>query len=180
MCDGFKEGMQTEESIRVAKMLEQKGVHALVLSGGFVSRAPMYVMRGAMPVNTLAAHMDNSLMSLFVKLFGRKLIPGLSFSENYFLEDAKIFRNNLKMPLVYVGGLLSEENIETVLAEGFNAVAIARALIKDTDFIKKIREKQLNHSSCDTCNHCIAVMYNGPFSCIQNEIVFNEQRIKQN
>ena len=41
MHDGFKGGMQTEECLEVAKELEKMGVHALVLSAAFVSRAPM-------------------------------------------------------------------------------------------------------------------------------------------
>jgi 2,4-dienoyl-CoA reductase-like NADH-dependent reductase (Old Yellow Enzyme family) len=153
----------------VAKTLEKSGVNALVLSGGFVSKAPMYVMRGAMPVKTLANHIDNLAMHIGVRLFGNLLIPTVPFQENYFLPDARIFRHQLKMPLVYVGGILSRENAEEALSEGFEAVAIARALIKDPDFIRKMLNDELNRSSCDTCNHCIAVMYNGPFVCIQNE-----------
>jgi hypothetical protein len=61
MRDGFSGGMEMDEAVEVAKTLEQIGVYALVLSGGFVSRAPMYVMRGAMPLATLAKHMDNIL-----------------------------------------------------------------------------------------------------------------------
>jgi 2,4-dienoyl-CoA reductase-like NADH-dependent reductase (Old Yellow Enzyme family) len=169
MRDGFQGGMDINESLDVAKELERMGVHALVLSGGFVSRAPMYVMRGKMPFDTLAKHMDNLLMSGFVKLFGKLLVPDVPFRENYFLDDARMFRKALKMPLVYVGGILSKVNIDEVLSEGFNAVAIARALIKDPDFINKLLKEKLQHSSCDTCNYCIAVMYNGAFSCIQNE-----------
>jgi 2,4-dienoyl-CoA reductase-like NADH-dependent reductase (Old Yellow Enzyme family) len=169
MRDGFRGGMDMEESLEVAAWLEHAGVHALVLSGGFVSRAPMYVMRGAMPVATLAAHMNNPVMGLFVRLFGKLLVPDVTFAENYFLQDARKFRQTLTMPLIYVGGILSGENIATVLSEGFDAVAIARALIKDPDFIQKLLKEELQHSSCDTCNHCIAVMYNGPFSCIQND-----------
>ena len=41
MRDGFKGGMELEESLQVAKRLEESGAHALVLSGGFVSRAPI-------------------------------------------------------------------------------------------------------------------------------------------
>jgi 2,4-dienoyl-CoA reductase-like NADH-dependent reductase (Old Yellow Enzyme family) len=170
MRDGFRGGMDLEESLEVAKTLEKSGVHALVLSGGFVSKAPMYVMRGAMPVKTLAAHIDNIVMRLGVRLFGNLLIPAVPFQENYFLPDARVFRSQLKMPLVYVGGILSRENAEEALREGFEAVAIARALIKDPDFIRKLLDEDLKRSSCDTCNHCIAVMYNGPFVCIQNEI----------
>ncbi len=168
MSDGFKGGMEIPESLEVARKLESLGVHALVLSGGFVSRAPMYILRGAIPVKTLAKHVDNSLMSLSVRLIGKWLIPPVTFTENYFLEDARKFQGQLKLPLVYVGGVLSKENIDEVLKAGFDVVAIARALIKDPDFILKIHMEELQKSSCDTCNHCIAVMHNGPFECIQN------------
>ena len=168
MSDGFSGGMEFHESLEVARKLESLGVHALVLSGGFVSRAPMYILRGAMPVKTLSRHVDNALMSLSVRLIGKWLIPTVPFIENYFLNDARQFRQQLKLPLVYVGGILSKENIENVLSEGFDAVAIARALIKDPDFIRKIQVEESGKSSCDTCNHCIAVMYNGAFECIQN------------
>lgn len=169
MRDGFDGGMALDESIEVARELQRLGAHALVLSGGFVSHAPMYVMRGQMPIGTLAKHMDNALMGAFVRLFGRMLVPGVPFKENYFMADALQFRQALTMPLIYVGGILSEENINEALGNGFEAVAMARALIKDPDFIHRLREKSLRHSACDTCNHCIAVMYNGPFECIKNK-----------
>ena len=160
--------METNEALQVAKELEKLGVHALVLSGGFVSKAPMYVMRGSMPVTTLSRHTDNALMGLFVRLFGKMLVPDVAFKENYFLEEARLFRKELKMPLIYVGGILSEQNIEQVLHEGFEAVAIARALIENPTFVKDMLEKKLSRTTCDTCNHCIAVMYNGPFVCKQH------------
>lgn len=169
MRDGFTGGMQTEESLQVAKMLEDAGVDALVLSGGFVSRSPMYILRGAMPIKTLASGINDLATKSFVRLFGNFLIKSEPFQESYFLEDALKFRDHLKMPLVYVGGLISRERIDSVLAQGFEFVAIARALIKDPDFINKLMEKELSTSTCDTCNHCIAVMYNGKVSCIQND-----------
>lgn len=168
MRDGFTGGMELDESLQVAEELQRLGTHALVLSGGFVSRAPMYVMRGHMPVKTLSQHMNNKLMSCFVRLIGKQLVPSVPFTENYFLNDAKVFRKQLSIPLVYVGGILSKENIDEALNEGFEAVAIARALIRNPDFIQQLLDEKLKHSSCDTCNHCIAVMYNGPFNCIQN------------
>ena len=54
MNDGFKGGMQRQECLEVCKQLEKLGVDALVLTAGFVSRAPMEVMRGNMPLKTLA------------------------------------------------------------------------------------------------------------------------------
>ena len=44
MRDGFKGGMEIEESLQVAKRLLQLGAHALVLSGGFVYFQPKSVL----------------------------------------------------------------------------------------------------------------------------------------
>lgn len=168
MTDGFEGGITLNESIEIAKKLEELGVHALVLSSGFVSKAPMEVMRGNMPITTLAQHAGNKMLSVFIRAFGKFMVPSVPFKETYFLENAKKFRAILKVPIVYVGGILSKENIDNVLNEKFEAIAMARVLIKDPDFVNKLRLNEYKKSSCDTCNHCIAVMYNGPFECIQN------------
>lgn len=47
--DGFRTGLQLDEAIEIAKRYEAEGVDALVLSGGFMTRTPIYVMRGEGP-----------------------------------------------------------------------------------------------------------------------------------
>jgi 2,4-dienoyl-CoA reductase-like NADH-dependent reductase (Old Yellow Enzyme family) len=168
MRDGFRGGLEQDEALEIARMLEGWGADALVLSGGFVSRAPMYILRGAMPVGVLAHYMEAPLMKSFVRLFGRRLIPPEPFREVYFLEEALAFRRQIGIPLVYVGGLLSRRNIEEVLGAGFDLVGIARALIRDPGFIDKLYREELQQSGCDTCNYCIAAMYSREAACIQN------------
>ncbi len=169
MRDGFESGMQLDESLEVAKMLQEAGADALVLSGGFVSKAPMYILRGKMPVKVLAHYMDDAMMKVFVRLFGDILIKKEKFEEAYFLSDALRFREQLDIPLVYVGGLISREKIDEVLDNGFELVAMARALLKDPDFVNKLLNEEFSQSTCDTCNFCIAKMYSREVSCIQNE-----------
>lgn len=168
MHDGFKGGVDREEALQIAEMLEASGAHALVLSGGFVSKAPMYILRGAMPVKVLAHFMDNPLMRSFVRLFGKQLIPSQPFKEAYFLDDALQFRKRVKLPLVYVGGLVSREKMDEVLGHGFELLAMARALIHDPAFVQKLMDEELECSGCDTCNYCIARMYTHDVACIQN------------
>jgi 2,4-dienoyl-CoA reductase-like NADH-dependent reductase (Old Yellow Enzyme family) len=48
-------------------------------------------------------------------------------------------------------------------------IAFARALIKDPDFVNKLKKGELSRSECDTCNYCIAVMYSKITECIQNQ-----------
>ena len=168
MHDGFKGGMQTEECLEVAKELEKMGVHALVLSAGFVSRAPMEVMRGAMPLKTLAHYMDMKhfwWLKAGLALGGRILIPSVPYKEAYFLDDAKVFRKALKMPLIYVGGMTSKAKMEEVLSEGFTALQVARALVRDTEFVNKLRSGEQECSQCGHSNYCIGRMYTLEMKC---------------
>ena len=168
MHDGFRRGMQRAECLEVARELERLGVHAIILSAGFVSKAPMEVMRGAMPLRTMAYYMDTRKfwwLKAFVRLFGRVVIPTVPYREGYFLEDAKEFRAAVKLPLVYVGGMVSRGKMEEVLDAGFDALQMARALIHDTDFINKLHSGELSCSGCRHSNYCIGRMYTLEMRC---------------
>ncbi len=54
MYDGFKGGIEIPESLEIAREIERFGVDGIVLSGGFVSKAPMAVMRGLIPIYTMS------------------------------------------------------------------------------------------------------------------------------
>ena len=168
MHDGFKGGMQEDECIEVAKELERLGVHAIVLSAGFVSKAPMEVMRGAMPLKTLTHYMDMKKfwwLKAGISLAGRLMIPTVPYSEGFFLEDAKKFRAAVTLPLIYVGGLISKAKMEEVLDAGFEGLQMARALIHDTDFVNKLRDGVLECSGCKHSNYCIGRMYTLQMRC---------------
>lgn len=164
MRDGFKGGLELEECLEVAKALEAAGAHALVLSGGFVSKAPMYVMRGRMPIRSMTHYMKQWWLKWGVRMAGRLMIKDEPFTEGYFLEDAKKFRQALKLPLVYVGGLVSRSKIDEVLDEGFDCVAMARALVRDPGFVNRMREGA-GRCDCDHVNYCIARMYSVEMAC---------------
>lgn len=174
MHDGFKGGMQREECLEVARELERLGVHAIVLSAGFVSKAPMEVMRGAMPLKTMTHYMDMRKfwwLRAMVRLFGRIMVPTVPYKEGYFLEDAKQFRAAVKLPLIYVGGLTSLSKMEEVLEAGFQGLQVARALVRDTDFVNKLHTGQMTCSACGHSNYCIGRMYTLEMkchSCVEN------------
>lgn len=166
--DGFKGGMEIPECIEVAKMLEQEGAHALILSGGFVSRAPMYVMRGAMPLKSLTYYMQQFWLPIGVRLAGRVMIPSEPFKEAYFFDDAVKFREAVKLPLVYVGGLISREKIDMVLDAGFDYVSMARALLNEPGFVNRMQREEDARNACEHANYCIARMYSREMACHQH------------
>lgn len=168
MRDGFRGGMELDESLQVARKLQELGAHALVLSGGFVSKAPMYVMRGEMPIRTMTHYMTCWWLKYGVRMVGKYMIPSVPFREAYFLEDALKFREALDIPLVYVGGLVSRQKIEEVLNHGFEAVQMGRALLNEPDFVNRMRREENARCNCRHSNYCIARMYTLDMACHQH------------
>lgn len=165
MRDGFKGGLDIDDCLTVARAIQDHGVHALVLSGGFVSKAPMYVMRGEMPVYSMSHYMKQWWLKYGVRAVGKYMMEKVPFKPLYFLEDALRFREELSMPLVYVGGVVDGAGIERVLSEGFEFIQMGRALIKEPDFIKRLREDRSHNCGCDHVNYCIARMYSREMAC---------------
>ena len=159
MRDGFRGGMELDETMQVARRLEQSGAHALVLSGGFVSKAPMYVMRGEMPIRSMTHYMTCWWLKYGVRMVGKWMIPSVPFKEAYFLEDALKFRAALKIPLVYVGGLVSRDKIDEVLDDGFEA---------EPGFVNRMRAEEHARCNCRHSNYCIARMYSIEMACHQH------------
>jgi 2,4-dienoyl-CoA reductase-like NADH-dependent reductase (Old Yellow Enzyme family) len=167
--DGFKGGMEIDECLEVARELQRLGAHALVLSGGFVSKAPMYVMRGEMPIYSMTYYMKQLWLKYGVRMVGSLMIPKEPYKDLYFLDDARLFRSELTLPLIYVGGAVSREGIDKVLDdEGFDFVQMGRALLAEPDFVNKLRDCENAKSCCEHVNYCIARMYSREMACHKN------------
>ena len=170
MNDGFKSGLQEPDCLKVALQLEKSGAHALVLSGGFVSKAPMYVMRGRMPIHTMTHYMDQAWLKYSVRMFGGIMVPSHQFKPLYFLDQARMFREALKMPLVYVGGVTSRKDADKIIdEEGFEFLQMGRALLNEPDFVNKMEADDSHISSCEHLNYCIARMYSKDMACFQHQ-----------
>jgi len=79
---------------------------------------------------------------------------------------AKRVRQVVDLPLAYLGGVVSGEGVDNLMHEGFDMVAIGRALIHDPDFILKLKEDLKHVSPCNHCNICVAEMDKGGIRCV--------------
>ena len=93
------------------------------------------------------------------------MIPKEPFKELYFLEQARLFRERLSVPLVYVGGVVSSDGAEKVLDEGFDFIQMGRALLNEPDFVNRMKREQHHRCGCDHVNYCIARMYSREMAC---------------
>jgi len=166
LSDGFKSGFSLEECKYVSKELEKNGCSAIVLSGGFTSKTPFYLMRGAVPLGGMIKNGSSLAEKITMALFGPFIIKRYKFTPNFFLDQAKEIRKTVKMPLVYLGGVDSKKGIEEIINSGFEFIAIARALIHDSDFLIKIENNTIEKSGCTRCNKCIVEMDRDGVKCV--------------
>ena len=166
--DGFKSGQHPDELIEVAKELRKLGVEAIVLSGGFVSRAPMYVMRGQFPVKTMVHYFPwkQWWLKLGVLLGGKIVAPTVPFKPLFFMEDALKFKAAMPdYPFIYVGGVTSRKDADAVIDAGFPMLQMGRAVLEDTDFVNKMKADENHCSECEHSNFCIGRMYSKSMQC---------------
>ena len=156
--DGFRGGLELDESVQVARRLEARGADALVLSGGFVSRNPFYLFRGERPLRQMIAVEKSWRQKLALAAFGPALIHAYPFEPLYFLPLAREVRQAVRMPLVLLGGIKSKDDLDMAMREGFELAAMGRALIHDPDLIAKYAAGSTRESGCVPCNQCVAEM----------------------
>ena len=166
--DGFKGGQTTEELIEVAKELRNMGVNAITLSGGFVSRAPMYVMRGEFPVKTIVHYFPwkQWWLKAGVLVGGRIVAPTVPFKKLFFLEHALKFKAAMPdYPFIYVGGVVDRQSADKVIDAGFPLLQMGRAVLEDTDFVNKMKADPNHCSACEHSNFCVGRMYSRSMQC---------------
>lgn len=166
LSDDFKDGFSLDDCIQTVQMLDDIGVDAVILSGGFTSITPFYLMRGEIPLKEMVESEPNYLQKFALRFFGRSIIKKYVFSENFFIEQAKQVRKSTKMKLVYVGGVTSSKGIHEVMEAGFDMIALGRALIAEPDFLKKIKDNSAHRSPCDQCNICVGYMEKNGIECV--------------
>lgn len=161
MADGVDGGLWLDESLSMAQLLEADGhLDALELTGGSSLLNGMYFFRGDVPIRELAATQPK-LIGLGLRAVGGRLFPTYPFEEAFFLPFARQFRDTLSMPLILLGGINELATIDAALAEGFEFVAMARALLREPDLPNKLAEERSTAGLCVHCNKCLPTIYRG-------------------
>jgi 2,4-dienoyl-CoA reductase-like NADH-dependent reductase (Old Yellow Enzyme family) len=162
MADGVRGGISTEESLQTARWLQDDGgLDALELTAGSSLVNPMYLFRGDAPVKEFAKAFKPP-MRWGVRMLGKNFLRQYPYREAYLLRDAQLFRAELTMPLILLGGITNRETMDRAMAAGFDFVAMGRALLAEPDLLNRIRADGAAHSVksvCTHCNQCMTTIY---------------------
>jgi len=161
MADGVEGGLWLEESLEVARLLQDDGaLDALELTAGSSLENAMYFFRGDVPLAEML-QTQPAYVRPMMRLVAPKLFPYYPFEEAFLLPFARQFRAALDLPLIYLGGVNTLDTVAQVLGEGFAFVAMARALLREPDLVKRWDKGDRNDGLCVHCNKCMPTIYTG-------------------
>ncbi|WP_457518556.1 NADH:flavin oxidoreductase [Streptomyces sp. TE33382] len=161
MKDGVRGGLDVDDSLQVARWLQEDGsVDALQLTAGSSLLNPMYLFRGDAPVRDFAGAFPPPLR-WGIRLTGHRFLRDYPYEDAYLLKYARRFRAELDLPLILLGGITRRETMDLAMAEGFDFVAMARALLSDPDLVGRITADSAAASCCIHCNRCMPTIYSG-------------------
>jgi 2,4-dienoyl-CoA reductase-like NADH-dependent reductase (Old Yellow Enzyme family) len=171
VADGTRRGAKVEDGIVTARALQAAGADMLVLSGGRNVESTWFMFGSRMnreEIGRVLRQQGDWLTALMMKVAASSE-PEVTFKEMYFLEYSRKIRAAVELPLAYLGGIKSLANAEQAVAEGFDCVVLARALLHDPALVNKFRSGELSASGCDNCNGCVAYIYHPAGTrCVRN------------
>ena len=170
MDDGVPGSIRLDEALRTAQLLDSDAtLDALELTQGSSVCKPMYLFRGDVPVKEFAAVMPAPLRPA-VRLAGKRMMGEYPYRDLYMLDAARQFvpivRNT---KLILLGGITSREHIETGLGEGFDFVAMGRALLREPDLVNAMLTDPETRSRCDHNNRCMVTVF-GRTHCVLDPV----------
>lgn len=169
----LRPGLKTDELAQIAKILEDEGIDAIEVSvGHYESGMPMVrgtfgrclrnMVQGSMRylpvVRRTLLRLTWPLLALVFDLF-------FSHREGFNLRYTQVFKANLSIPVICVGGFLTREAMQAAIEQGrCDIVSAGRAFIADPLLYRHLREHTPG-PRCVDCNACIGHLGAQPADC---------------
>jgi len=178
-----KKGNVIEDTIQIAKWVEEAGADAIHISMGSTFPHPLNPP-GGFPIEHAARTYGSMIPSgvytfrnfllfryrllrpLFKLLWNRTKpdqVEGINVDESYEIKK------NVNIPVLCTGGFQTASYIRKVISEGWcDGVAIARPLVANNDLVKSFAAgKDLPDKPCTYCNKCLVHAINDPLGCYE-------------
>ncbi len=137
--DFVEKGLSPYESLKIALRLQSLGINGVEISGGMYESGNMTV----------------------------RLNIKTPEEEAYFRKASALFKSELNIPVILVGGIRSKDIAEDVLQKKeADLIAMSRPLIREPDLPNKFKEGK-GKADCISCNGCMKFMKLDMVKCTQ-------------
>ena len=130
-------GLNVDEMLQIAQMLERAGIDGIELSGGTADGGSRFipVRRGKLPCEE---------------------------DEVFYRDAAKRYKEIIKVPLILVGGIRSFSVAERLVDDGgTDFVSLCRPLIREPRLVARWKSGDTAKSECGSCNLCFKPIREG-------------------
>lgn len=128
--DFLEGGFSSLEMVQVASMLEKAGIDAIEMSGGTIHSGPRLS-----PVRMGKLETEEK--------------------EVYYREEARLFKEKIRVPLILVGGIRSYHVADKLVEEGLaDYISLSRPLIREPGLVNRWRSGDTRKSTCLSDNQC--------------------------
>ena len=160
MYDGAgKAGFGVDEACEVAQMFEADGhIDAIEPTAGSSLLNPMYLFHGDAP-RAAFADAFHGPMKWGLKAAGPFFLKEYDYHDGYLLPLARQLRSAVSLPMILLGGITDRASMQMALDEGFDFVAMGRALLREPDLPLRILDDPTTTSRCTHCNLCMPTIY---------------------
>lgn len=166
MDDGLPGSIWIDEALRTAQLLDADAtLDAIELTQGSSVFKPMYLFRGDVPVKEFAKVMPPA-MRLPLRLVGRWAMGSYPYEDLYMLPAARQFVPMVaNTKLILLGGITNLEHLQTGSREGFDFMAMGRALLREPDLVNQMLADPGVRSRCTHNNKCMVTVF-GKTHCV--------------
>jgi 2,4-dienoyl-CoA reductase-like NADH-dependent reductase (Old Yellow Enzyme family) len=134
-------GLELEDAVEAAALMEQAGLDAVELSSGMTKYSTFGAARTGITTE---------------------------MKEAYNQEDAKAFKRRLTIPLILVGGIRSLPVAEKLVQDGIcDFISMSRPFIREPDLVNRWKSGDRSKASCASDNLCFGPVRKGePLYCV--------------
>lgn len=174
--DNRKNGMRIEESVSIAKMLQESGCDAIEVSCGVIedglsmSRSPEIPIDALLKFNPKFRDKQAWIKKL-ARPFIKFVFPALKPIRNYNVAAAERIRNAVSIPVIAIGGIRSKDDIVDIIeSEKADMVSMCRPFIIESNIVQKFEDGKQDESRCIDCNYCLMAAQVNPLKCYYGKI----------
>lgn len=134
--DFVEGGLTPEESLQIAKWLDDDGIDAIEVSGGGAA-SPKHLW----PIRSRINRLED---------------------EAYFRDYALMVKRSIGAPVITVGGIRSIETVDDILSSGCaDYISMSRPFIREPGLINRWKNGDLTKAACISCGGCFETGLNG-------------------
>jgi len=166
MDDGLPGSIWIAEALRTVQLLDADAtLDAIELTQGSSVFKPMYLFRGDVPVKEFAGVMPPAMRPA-VRLIGKWAMGSYPYEDLYMLPAARQFVPAVaRTKLILLGGITNRDHLDTGMREGFDFMAMGRALLREPNLVNAMSADASVRSRCTHNNKCMVTVF-GRTHCV--------------